>query len=80
MPDEVGNDVRSAKRDIEALTDGTAVQVTLRDVSGKDRRQIVHQHWQVCAQTPPAGSKFTPETGVTFDVVKTNESCPDNGA
>ncbi len=80
MPDEVGNDLRSAKGDIEALTDGTVVQVALRDASGRGRRQIIHQNWQVCSQTPPAGSKFTPETGVTFDVVKTDETCPDNDA
>ena len=80
MPDEIGNTLDSAKGDIDALTDGVAVEVAVNDVSGRGRRQIIHQHWQVCSQTPTAGDKFTPETGVSFGVVKTNETCPDNGA
>lgn len=80
MPDEIGNVLSSAKDDIEALAGGTPVAVAVRDTSGKGRRQIIHQHWQVCSQTPPAGSKFTPETGVTFGVVKTDETCPDKPA
>ncbi|HET8929716.1 MAG TPA: hypothetical protein VFN21_03560 [Acidimicrobiales bacterium] len=80
MPDEIGNALSSAKDDIEALTDGTKVSVAVSDATGKGRRQIVHQNWQVCSQTPPAGRKFTPESGVTFEVVKKNETCPDNGA
>ncbi|HET8930335.1 MAG TPA: hypothetical protein VFN21_06735 [Acidimicrobiales bacterium] len=80
MPDEIGNVLSSAKDDIETLTDGTSVEVAVSDASGEGRRQIIHQNWQVCSQTPAAGQKFTPESGVSFTVVKIDETCPDNGA
>ncbi|MBS1849177.1 MAG: hypothetical protein JST73_12950 [Actinobacteria bacterium] len=80
VPDEVGNTLSAAKSDIESVTDGAVVPVRVSDAGGQGRRPIIHQNWQVCAQDPPAGSKFTAETGVTFEVVKTDETCPDNGA
>lgn len=79
MPDETGKSLNTAKNAIEKLTDGAEVPVAVRDVSGANRHPIVHQNWTVCAQTPPAGQKFTVDSGVTFDVVKKNETCPDNG-
>lgn len=80
MPDQIGNSLSSAKNDIDVLTDGAPVEVAVSDASGRGRRQIIHQNWQVCSQTPAAGQKFTPESGVSFSVVKTDETCPANGA
>lgn len=81
MPDEVGNDLASAKRAIVQLTGGTVdSSVAVSDASGRDRRQIIHENWKVCSQTPAPGSKFTPESGIEFAVVKNNETCPNESA
>lgn len=77
MPDERGEILSAAKDHIESIADGYEVPVMVRDASGQNRRQIIHQNWKVCDQRPAAGQKFTPESGVAFGVVKTNETCPD---
>lgn len=77
MPDEVGKDLASAKRDIVDLTDGAVNDaVAVSDDSGEGRRQIIHENWKVCSQSPPPGAKFTPESGISFGVVKNGEDCP----
>ncbi|HSA53998.1 MAG TPA: hypothetical protein VLH10_28290 [Yinghuangia sp.] len=49
--------------------------VTVRDVSGSDRAVLVTSNWQVCNQTPSAGTPYTGQP-VTLDAVKFDESCP----
>lgn len=81
MPDEVGRTFADAKRDIVELTDGAVDDVVeVSDASGRGRRQIVHENWKVCTQTPDPGAKFTPESGVAFTVVKHGETCPEESA
>lgn len=77
MPDEVGKDLASAKAEIVELSGGAVnSNVSVSDASGQGRHQIIHENWKVCSQSPEPGGKFTPESGVDFEVVKKGESCP----
>lgn len=45
------------------------------DATGAGRMQVLDRNWKVCAQTPAPGTHPL-TTQVTFDTVKTEESCP----
>ncbi|WP_353940778.1 PASTA domain-containing protein [Streptomyces sp. HUAS MG91] len=70
MPDFRGKSVKAARA---ALDPGTSVEV--RDADGSDRFVFLASNWQVCSQTPAAGTKLTGQP-VTFKAVKFGESCP----
>lgn len=70
MPDFTGKSVKAARA---ALDSGTSI--TVKDASGDDRFILVESNWQVCGQTPKAGTKLNGQP-VTFTAVKYGESCP----
>lgn len=79
MPDAVGRTLSDAKDEIATITEGVEVPVRVHDDTGKGRSPIIHQNWMICTQDPLPGTKFTPESGIDFGIVKTSEACPDNG-
>lgn len=70
MPDFTGKSVKAARA---ALDSGTSI--TVKDASGDDRFILVESNWQVCTQTPKAGTALNGQP-VTFTAVKYGESCP----
>jgi len=46
------------------------------DALGLDRIQVNDSNWQVCSQTPMAGSKIDVSAVVTLGSVKLAEECP----
>lgn len=51
------------------------LKVTAHDASGRGRTPVVYSDWQVCSQSPAAGT-YPADTSVDFAAVKTNETCP----
>lgn len=70
MPDFTGKSLKAARA---ALDSGTSITTT--DASGDDRFILVESNWQVCTQTPKAGTKLSGQP-VQFTAVKFGESCP----
>lgn len=70
MPDFKGTSVKAARA---ALDSGTSL--TVKDASADGRWVLVESNWQVCTQTPAAGSALRGRP-VTFTAVKFVESCP----
>ncbi|MEU6479869.1 hypothetical protein ABZ858_23875 [Streptomyces sp. NPDC047017] len=70
MPDFKAKSVKAARA---ALDSGTSI--TVKDASSDGRWVLVESNWQVCAQTPAAGSALNGRP-VTFTVVKFGETCP----
>ncbi|MEU3032608.1 PASTA domain-containing protein [Streptomyces incarnatus] len=70
MPDFKGKSVKAARA---ALDSGTSI--TVKDASAAGRWVLVESNWQVCGQTPAAGSALRGQP-VTFTAVKFGESCP----
>ncbi|MEU9287491.1 PASTA domain-containing protein [Streptomyces sp. NPDC048275] len=70
MPDFAGKSVKAARA---ALDSGTSI--TVNDASGDDRWVLVESNWQVCTQTPAAGTALNGQP-VTFTAAKFGESCP----
>lgn len=69
MPNFAGKSVKAARG---ALDSGTSI--TVKDATGQDRIIFLESNWQVCSQTPAAGSKITGQP-VEFNAVKFGESC-----
>ncbi|WSQ14912.1 hypothetical protein OG604_48350 [Streptomyces sp. NBC_01231] len=70
MPAFEGKSVKSARA---ALDSGTSI--TVKDASAEDRFVLMESNWQVCSQTPAAGSAVNGQP-VEFTAVKFGESCP----
>jgi hypothetical protein len=70
MPSFEGKSVKAARA---ALDSGTSI--TVNDASGDDRFVLVESNWQVCSQTPDAGTALAGQP-VEFTAVKFGESCP----
>ncbi|WP_153815093.1 PASTA domain-containing protein [Streptomyces sp. SUK 48] len=70
MPDFKGKSVKAVRA---ALDSGTSI--TVKDASADGRWILVESNWQVCAQTPAAGSALRGQP-VTLTAVKFGESCP----
>lgn len=47
-----------------------------QDALGLDRIQVNDSNWQVCSQTPKAGSKTESAAMITLASVKLSEECP----
>lgn len=69
-PSFKGKSVKAARA---ALDSGTSITVT--DASGEDRWILVESNWQVCSQTPAAGTAVNGRP-VTLNAVKYGETCP----
>ena len=70
LPDFTGRGVVEAR---QAL--GLRASVRAVDASGEDRRVLWEKDWQICAQSPGPGTKWTGQP-IRFDVVKWSEQCP----
>ncbi|WP_069769783.1 PASTA domain-containing protein [Streptomyces sp. LUP30] len=69
MPDFKGKSVKAARA---ALDSGTSI--TVKDAS-EHRFILVESNWQVCSQSPAAGTTLNGQP-VEFTAVKFGESCP----
>lgn len=72
LPDLTGETLQAAQ---DAAQAAGFYGLTSSDATGAERMQLLDRNWQVCAQTPAAGSHPT-DTTVDFSTVKTEESCP----
>jgi hypothetical protein len=76
MPNEVGAVLQDAQDDIQAVTGNPFFFTSSEDATGADRFQILDRDWQVCSQTPPAGTVTGVDADIVFYVVKLWETCP----
>ncbi|MFD3419993.1 DUF3761 domain-containing protein [Streptomyces decoyicus] len=72
VPDYTGRNLQEAQ---DAAQDKGIYLLKSRDLSSRHRMQVWDRHWQVCDQEPAAGSVMEDADTLTFDVVKTGESC-----
>lgn len=72
LPDLTGETLQAAQ---DAAQAAGFYGLTSSDATGASRMQLLDRNWQVCSQTPPAGSHPT-DTIVDFSTVKTEETCP----
>jgi PASTA domain len=74
MPSVVGMDLQDAQ---DLMQDNGVLYSTSHDLLGT-RMQVLDSGWQVCTQTPAAGTQVTGnvEGRIDFGVVKRGESCP----
>lgn len=72
LPDLTGETLQAAQDTAQAAG---FYGLTSSDATGAARMQLLDRNWQVCAQTPAAGSHPT-DTIVDFSTVKLEESCP----
>lgn len=77
MPDFTGVKLQAAQNAVQGL--GVFLSRS-HDLRGS-RRQVLDRNWQVCDQTPAAGTKLygskrSLEGKIEFGVVKTDETCP----
>ncbi|GAB3409004.1 hypothetical protein [Flindersiella endophytica] len=70
LPDFKGRGLAEAT---QAL--GRKASVRPVDATGEDRNVLWEKDWQVCAQSPAPGTKWTGQP-IRFDVVRWNEKCP----
>lgn len=69
MPDFHGKAVSAARAALDPST-----SLTTKDASDDNRLVLVESNWQVCTQTPAAGTKLTGQP-VTLTAVKIGEHC-----
>ncbi|MET8018388.1 DUF3761 domain-containing protein [Streptomyces decoyicus] len=72
VPDCTGRNLQEAQ---DAAQGKGIYLLKSRDLSSRHRMQVWDRHWQVCDQEPAAGSVMADADTLTFDVVKTGESC-----
>ncbi len=70
MPDFGGKSVKAARSALDSST-----SITVKDASDEDRFVLMESNWQVCGQTPKAGTALKGQP-VEFTAVKFEESCP----
>jgi hypothetical protein len=76
MPSELGNGLQNAQDDVQAASGDPFYYTDSTDALGAHRFQILDDDWQVCTQTPAAGTMIDEGSNVSFGVVKLDESCP----
>ncbi|WP_322760104.1 hypothetical protein [Frankia sp. Cr2] len=76
LPNLVGKGLQFAQDTAQAASFTT---LTSHDALGRGRHQILDRDWQVCDQSPAAGTHPV-STKVDFGVVKLEESCPAAGS
>ncbi|WP_405676896.1 hypothetical protein OG292_19840 [Streptomyces sp. NBC_01511] len=72
LPDLTGRTLQAAQ---DAAQEAGFFALTSSDLTGAERMQVLDRNWQVCTQSPKAGS-HPADTTVDFGAVKTTESCP----
>lgn len=70
MPNFRGKALSTARAALDSST-----SISTDDVSGQSRMIIVESNWQVCSQSPAAGTTLTGQP-VAFKAVKFGEDCP----
>ncbi|MER7053505.1 hypothetical protein [Streptomyces sp. NPDC000351] len=70
MPDFAGKSVKAARGVLDS-----GASITVNDASAEDRMVLMESNWQVCTQTPAAGTTLNGQP-VEFTAVKFEESCP----
>ncbi|MGX4687760.1 PASTA domain-containing protein [Streptomyces sp. JNUCC 63] len=70
MPDFTGKSVKTARAALDSST-----SFTVKDASSQGRWVLVESNWQVCGQTPNAGTELKGQP-VTLTAVKFGETCP----
>ncbi|MEU1690530.1 hypothetical protein ABZ590_02830 [Streptomyces hirsutus] len=70
MPDFRGESVKAARGALDSST-----SITVNDASADDRMVLMESNWQVCSQTPAAGTALDGQP-VELTAVKFGESCP----
>jgi hypothetical protein len=76
MPSELGNGLQDAQDALQAASGDPFYYTDSTDALGAHRFQILDDDWQVCTQTPAAGTMINEDSNVSFGVVKLDESCP----
>jgi hypothetical protein len=76
MPSELGNGLQDAQDAVQAASGDPFYYTDSTDALGAHRFQILDDDWQVCSQTPAAGTMINEDSNVSFGVVKLDESCP----
>jgi hypothetical protein len=76
MPSELGNGLQDAQDAVQAASGDPFYYTDSTDALGAHRFQILDDDWQVCSQTPAAGTMINEDSDVSFGVVKLDESCP----
>jgi hypothetical protein len=76
MPSELGNGLQDAQDAVQAASGDPFFYTDSTDALGAHRFQILDDDWQVCTQTPAAGTMINEGANVSFGVVKLDESCP----
>ncbi|MGW1773335.1 hypothetical protein [Streptomyces sp. NPDC002104] len=72
LPNFVGHQLQAAQDGAQAAG---FFLLSSTDATGAGRMQVLDRNWKVCAQNPAPGTHDI-ATRVTFDTVKTEESCP----
>lgn len=77
MPDLTGRDLQFAQESIQLLAPEKLWFTDSIDATGQRRMAFQDRDWMVCSSAPPPGAIFTPDTNITFQVVKIDgETCP----
>ncbi|MET7765881.1 DUF3761 domain-containing protein [Streptomyces sp. NPDC005393] len=71
LPDYTGRGLQDAQ---DAAQELGFYRLRSHDLAGLDRFQVWDRNWQVCSQSPKPG-RFDKDRVITFNVVKTDESC-----
>ncbi|MEV0555109.1 hypothetical protein AB0I27_16830 [Streptomyces sp. NPDC050597] len=72
LPDLRGSTLQNAQN---TAREAGFSRLATHDALGKDRKQLLGNTWQVCSQTPGAGTHHITDL-IDITVVKTDEHCP----
>ena len=73
MPEFTGVNLQLAQDTLQSFG---SYLVDQEDASGLGRLQVLDSNWQVCSQSPVAGTSVSVDTVVLLASVKIGESCP----
>lgn len=73
VPNLIGKGLQTAQDTSQAAG---FYNLTSHDSLGRDRLQILDRDWQVCFQSPVAGTSVSVDTKLDFGAVKLTEKCP----
>lgn len=76
LPDETGKVLQAAQDDVQAVSGNPFYFTSSEDATGEGRFQVLDSGWQVCSQSPAAGTQVDADSDIIFYVVRVEESCP----
>ncbi|MET8009883.1 DUF3761 domain-containing protein [Streptomyces sp. NPDC005271] len=74
IPDFTGQGLQEAQDNAQALG---LYNLREKDLSSASRTPMWDRGWQVCSQSPTAGTAVSDDEALTFEVVRNEESCDD---